>query len=495
MERLLVAIAIGVIALLSSAPIARAQRLGAQRFGPAGSEDGIFETEGADRRPQLVPYVALWGHYALNPLIAVDGNRDRIGSPVEHLLGFDLVASIAVWEGLEFGAALPVTALALGDDGVAGSVGLPAAYSPVLGDVSVRVAYRIRLAEHTAIALHVPVLFPTSPDDNVLSLGFGVRPTIAFMQRAGPVEILVNAFVLARESARASDFRGGSEIGGRLGVRIDVSGQWRTALLAEVTFSTAFESPFGEASTPAEARGGLEHWLDRHWRIGGMAGAGLGPGVGAPDFRTGIFVSYGDNVPWRPRPSGTDGDRDGDHIRDRDDRCPNRAEDPDGFQDRDGCPEDDNDRDGIADWDDACPNIQESRNDFRDDDGCPDYIRVDEGEIITFEPVHFRTGSDEILPRSYPMLREIAELMTNDPRIHVRVEGHTDSEGDDHANLELSRARAGSVRRFLVRAGVAESQLDSAGFGETRPVASNATPQGRFRNRRVDFHITMRGRD
>ena len=487
---------LAVALLIAAASPAHAQstRLGVQRFGPAGSEDGIFETEGADRRAILQPYVALWAHYALNPLIVVDGNGRRVGSPVEHLVGADLVASIAVWEGLEFGASLPVSAIALGDD-VAGT-GLPAVYYPVLGDVSVRVAYRFRIAEHTAIALHVPVLLPTSPDDNVLSLGLGVRPTVAFMQRIGPLELLINAFVLVRESQRVViDYRGGLELGSRLGIRLDVSGHWSTALLAEVGFSTAFDDPFAGANTPAEARGGFEHWFDRHWRFGAMAGAGFGPGVGAPDFRTGVFLSYGDNVPWRPRPSGTDGDRDGDGIRDGDDNCPNRAEDPDGFQDRDGCPEDDNDRDGIEDWDDACPNVAESDNGISDDDGCPDFVRVEDGAIITFEPVHFRSGSDEILESSHPMLREVAGVMRDDRDIHVRIEGHTDSEGDDATNLDLSRTRARSVHRYLVAAGVRESQRDWAGYGETRPIASNATREGRARNRRVDFVITMRGED
>src|SRR5690606_18795094 len=104
-----------VLALSAWAAGAEAQRLGGQRFGPAGSEDGIFETEGADRRRVLWPYVALHVHYAWNPIVLVDDGGQTAAVPVEHLLAADLVASIAVWEGLEFGLALPVTLFSDGD--------------------------------------------------------------------------------------------------------------------------------------------------------------------------------------------------------------------------------------------------------------------------------------------------------------------------------------------------------------------------------------------
>ncbi|HEY8431214.1 MAG TPA: OmpA family protein [Sandaracinaceae bacterium] len=475
-----------MVALSAWAADVDAQRLGGQRFGPAGSEDGIFETEGADRRRVLWPYVALHLHYAWNPIVLVDDDGQTVAAPVEHLLAADLVASIAVWEGLEFGLALPVTLFSDGDR----IAGVPAAPGTALGDFSLRVAYRIRLAEHTALAFHVPVLFPTNADDNMLAFGWGVRPTVAFMQRVGPVEILLNAYVLLRENPVALlDYRGGHETGARLGFRFDLSGRWQTALLLEGGFATAFEGFFQGATTPAETRIGLEHWFDEHWRISFFGGTGIGPGVGAPDFRTGAAIAFGNNVPYRPVPSETAGDRDGDGVPDRRDRCPNRAEDRDGFQDRDGCPEDDNDRDGLLDHEDQCPNEPESRDGITDSDGCPDRIRVQGTRITTFEAVHFRTGSDEILERSYPMLDEIAGVLRANPDMRVRIEGHTDSQGNDADNLRLSRARAASVRRYLIEHGVSPRQLRARGFGESRPIATNRTPRGRFLNRRVEFHI------
>ena len=66
--------------------MAQQTRLGGQRFVPAGSEDGIFATEGADRRRVLWPYVALWAHYAWNPIVTVDANGNQVSEPVEHVL-------------------------------------------------------------------------------------------------------------------------------------------------------------------------------------------------------------------------------------------------------------------------------------------------------------------------------------------------------------------------------------------------------------------------
>jgi OOP family OmpA-OmpF porin len=480
-----------ILVLLALEATASAQqlRLGGQRFTPAGSEDGIFETEGADRRRVLWPYVALWAHYAWNPVVLVDGAGNQVVAPVEHLLAADLAASLVVWEGLEFGFVLPVTLFSDGDV----VAGVPAAPGTALGDLQLRVAYRIRLAQHTALAFHVPVLFPTNADDNILALGWGARPTVAFMQRIGPLEILLNVFVLVRDSARLLDYRGGHEFGARLGLRIDLTGRWQTMLLAEASVATAFDGfsagANAAATTPAEARMGLEHWFDENWRLSFFGGSGIGPGVGSPDVRAGISIAFGNNVPYRPVPSESEGDRDGDGIPNRRDRCPRRAEDPDGYRDEDGCPERDNDEDGVLDWADRCPTAPETRDGIADDDGCPDRIRVEGTRITTFDNVHFRSGSDEILEDSHPMLVEVAAVLRANPDMRVRVEGHTDNEGDPGVNLQLSQRRAESVRRFLVQHGVEEQRLRARGFGERRPIASNATPAGRLRNRRVEFHI------
>lgn len=483
-----VILAFAVLWLLPTS--ASAQQLGGQRFtSPADSEDGILGTEGADARMPLRPYVALWLHYALDPVTLRDGNGDEVAVPVEHLVGADLVASLNVWKGLEVGLGVPVTLWSSGDDDPGQLGGFPDAPGVAMGDLTLRVGYRFQLAPHTALALHVPVLLPTSQDDDVLGLGFGARPTLAFLQRVGLVELLFNVSYLIREDEGTLDYEGGQELGARAAARIAFDDQWQTAALAEVGFSTATRDFFSGATTPVEIRGGIEHWFADHWRFTAFLGTGLSRGVGAPDLRAGVGIAYGENPPYRPRPRPTDDDHDGDGILDVNDRCPDEGEDRDGFEDADGCPDDDNDGDGVLDVDDGCRNAPETMNGISDEDGCPDRIRLDDTLITTFEHVQFRSDSDVILERSHPMLDEVAAVLKANPGMRVRIEGHTDDQGDDEYNLELSRRRAQSVRRYLIDKGVDADQVEAEGYGETRPVASNATKAGRRKNRRVEFHI------
>lgn len=102
--------------------------------------------------------------------------------------------------------------------------------------------------------------------------------------------------------------------------------------------------------------------------------------------------------------------------------------------------------------------------------------------------IHFAFNSAEVLPDSVPILEEIATLLRSDPALALTIEGHTDDVGGAEFNLELSRRRAEAVRTWLVgRGGIAASRLKTAGYGLTRPVADNATEQGRALNRRVEL--------
>ncbi|PTL76944.1 OmpA family protein [Vitiosangium sp. GDMCC 1.1324] len=189
-----------------------------------------------------------------------------------------------------------------------------------------------------------------------------------------------------------------------------------------------------------------------------------------------------------------DPDNDQDGIADAQDKCPLKPEDKDGFQDEDGCPDPDNDRDGIADAQDKCPNEAEVINGLDDEDGCPDQgkgkVEVKAGKILILEKVYFATNKDVVLERSFPLLEQVAAVLRANPQLtKVRIEGHTDSQGDDSFNLDLSQRRANSVLRFLVEKAIAAERLDATGYGETKPVDTNKTVQGRENNRRVEFTI------
>ena len=113
-----------------------------------------------------------------------------------------------------------------------------------------------------------------------------------------------------------------------------------------------------------------------------------------------------------------------------------------------------------------------------------DTIRLQAPESITF-----RTDSAEIQPQFRRALGDIAASVQQYPNTVVRVEGHTDSTGAASYNQDLSVNRAQSVASYLAQSGVSPSRVQAIGYGESRPIATNSTPQGRSQNRRVEILI------
>ena len=111
------------------------------------------------------------------------------------------------------------------------------------------------------------------------------------------------------------------------------------------------------------------------------------------------------------------------------------------------------------------------------------------GLIVNMSDVLFDTGSYTLRPGAREKLAKISGIVLAHPGLNLQVEGHTDSVGSDEFNQQLSERRAGSVRDFLVQQGVKEAAVSSRGFGKTQPVATNDTPEGRQRNRRVELVV------
>jgi large repetitive protein len=185
-----------------------------------------------------------------------------------------------------------------------------------------------------------------------------------------------------------------------------------------------------------------------------------------------------------------DPDNDQDNIVDEKDECPIAAEDMDNFKDADGCPDPDNDQDTVLDVDDKCPLAPGKP----EDNGCPKQVQLDvsTGQIKILDRVEFATGKDDILPQNNSILQEVLGIIkANDHIKRVRIEGHTDSRGKDKSNMDLSRRRALSVKRWLVDKGVSAARFDAFGCGENLPISDNKTKKGRQLNRRVEFHIII----
>ena len=185
-----------------------------------------------------------------------------------------------------------------------------------------------------------------------------------------------------------------------------------------------------------------------------------------------------------------DDDNDGDGILDKDDTCRDKPEDEDGFEDIDGCPELDNDGDGFMDTEDDCTNAPETWNSYLDKDGCPDVIPEDLREFAGAIPaIQFQVNSAVLLRTAKPLLDKAARALNRYPELAVEIQGHASSDGDDDKNLRLSQDRTETVREYLIARGVDPDRLRARGYGETQPVASNETEEGRKANRRVEFKL------
>ncbi len=205
-------------------------------------------------------------------------------------------------------------------------------------------------------------------------------------------------------------------------------------------------------------------------------------------------------------------DRDGDGITDAEDKCPDVPglaryqgcpipdTDKDGINDEvdkcptvpgvaryQGCPIPDTDGDGVNDEEDKCINEKGPASNF----GCP----VISEEIIkrvnlAAKNVFFATASDKLLAQSNKRLNDVVTILNENPTYKVQIDGHTDDQGNDAYNQDLSDRRAASVKAYLVGKGIAEGRLSSAGYGESKPVADNKTAKGRAENRRVEMTLS-----
>ncbi len=189
------------------------------------------------------------------------------------------------------------------------------------------------------------------------------------------------------------------------------------------------------------------------------------------------------DVPGLPQYRGCP-DTDGDGIQDKDDQCPKER----GTVALKGCPPAfvDTDGDGVGDYDDLCmrtPGIKSNK-------GCPE-IKPEEKKALeeAFKNLLFETNSDVIISSSYNSLNKLASVMVNNPKSKLHLEGHTDNVGDDNSNMDLSKRRSESVKRYLGTKGVSANRITTDGFGETKPVDTNDTDAGRQANRRVEMNI------
>ena len=115
--------------------------------------------------------------------------------------------------------------------------------------------------------------------------------------------------------------------------------------------------------------------------------------------------------------------------------------------------------------------------------------KIEVGRNYQVNDIKYATNSADITPASEFILDELIGFLNENPKVKIRVDGHTDNVGDQNDNMALSLARAGNVVEYLIQRGIARTRLSAKGFGPTVPLASNATPEGRAQNRRTEFVI------
>jgi outer membrane protein OmpA-like peptidoglycan-associated protein len=177
-------------------------------------------------------------------------------------------------------------------------------------------------------------------------------------------------------------------------------------------------------------------------------------------------------------------DGDGDGVDDTQDQCPDT---PAGTAvDRSGCPVGrDADSDGVDDARDRCPDTPTGTP--VDAVGCRLLFRTEHDSLV-LEGVTFEAGRSRLQPGSADVLDAVAASLLAHPEVRIEIAGYTDNTGSAAVNTRLAAARAEAVRAYLMRRGVSPGRMIAKGYGPANPVASNATPEGRAQNRRVELH-------
>ena len=505
-----------------------------ERFQLAGDGNGLLDVEAPRTLAARRLEVSLWLGGADDPLVTYDGETgERLGRLVDLRIGGELGASYGVTRWLEAQATLPFVLFQDRDqmstaaiDGSLDSISVSG-----LGDLRLAAKlWALRQGRHGVdLALIPGVTVPTASADAAYlgDGGVSLTPSLAVGRRQGRVRVVLDLGYQSRSRREMGNLVVDDEFALRTGGGVALTPTVELAVTTSIAVPAA--DPFGlDHRVHAEAMTGVTYQVMP--QVQAMAGAGLGlaTAYGTPDARLIVAVRYG-----LPERTVVDRDPDRDGLLATADRCPSVAEDLDGDDDGDGCPEEaapaapeappvppDRDGDGRDDTVDGCPGEAEDLDGVADDDGCPDLdddgdgvagtddlcpteagvvehggcpapanVDVRDGEIVTLEPVFFATRSAEILERSYGLLDGVAQVLTSRSAMRIRIEGHTDARGGAAFNRTLSQQRAEAVRAYLIGRGIAGDRLEAAGYGEAQPVADNASSEGRAANRRVVFAI------
>lgn len=528
------------VAIVSSSTASAQEATALDRFQPAVAGDRFLSVPAASVEGRVKPAFGVVASYASSPLVLVDARGEVVRSVVEHQVTLHALTSIALFDRVLFHVDLPATLL-LDGEGIAtepGTRSFAQASGASLQDL--RFGGRVELVEQAgwipSASVGAWVFAPTGDETSYAGTGdWRASPHLIVGASWDPIEWTASlGRTLASSSLdRAPLFDNLVTVGLGAAVKID-----RFAFGLEATTSLdAGNVQNGSASTRVHAEllaTAKAHVGPVRFDLG--AGPGLARAPGTPKVRViagisveletlparadepgttdapfggagsdipsvGVALSSEPSVAGTSRAPGsergpvataTTPDVDGDLLSDARDACPSVPGPVRGDPFRDGCPVD-TDGDGVPDDRDACvkePGVaaaEAGRN------GCPLAVSVTVDRITILEPIRFETNRAVLLPESTKTLREIAAVLQKDESIaRVAIDGHTDGRGAARSNLELSRARAVAVMRWLNGHGIDPRRTEARGFGARVPIADNETEAGRAKNRRVELVILRR---
>ncbi len=390
-----------------------------ERFQLASDRQGLLGVEWAEGRGNMAFDVAMWVGYANDPLVVYrdqDGGRERAASLVQNRTAAALAASISPRPWLTIAFDLP---LVIAQDRPASSTSamLESLQSFGIGDLylSLKLTLLTQREHGIGLAIVPAVIVPTqsSGADYFGDHGAGFAPALVLSRSWIGWRFALNAGYHARKRATLLNLVVDDELFALAGVgyRFGDRGGPPVGIDLTMTGAVAAAHPFKTFNQDAlEALAGVNVAIGETALVFAAAGLGLNEGFGTPDWRSLVGIRIGTRDKHEKLGPVKPLDSDGDGLLDTADRCPSKAEDTDGFEDGDGCPEPDNDQDGvldvadncrdepgiailkgcpakdgdgdgIADHLDKCPTDPEDLDKFEDDDGCPELDNDKDGVL------------------------------------------------------------------------------------------------------------------
>jgi uncharacterized protein (TIGR03382 family) len=512
-----------------------------ERFQPQPGRHDVLGVQSARVDEHLAFSARVFASYAHQPLRLVSTadsgfRRHKVTNP-SH---FTLAAALTLQDRLEIGFSGPVLlpqgteSAGIVDSRLGGSVA-----STALADLRLSAKAALVRGEDYGLAVSLPITLPTAPEDSYLggsSLTF--NPTLVG-ELEGPrgSSVMVNAGFLLGRSRQFLNLDLGTAFTYGVGGKVDLVPSWNLSFLSTLSGEVGLSNPSAETS-PLELLLGLRWGFMRNMEMTVGAGPGLTNGFGTPRYRLLAALSYVPGarpmpapmarpVPPPPAPAppplpplvargdearvqagqsvsipvlGNDEGQPGEALRVVE--VPSatgglveiaadgsvRYTAKEGFSGREELTY------RVAGEGDRVATgtlvVHVEAPPPPPPPPAPAKVAVEKGKIRVLEKVNFATNRDEVLAESLHILDDVFSLMAGDASIRkVRIEAHTDNRGSAAYNQELSERRAKWVREYLVKKGIGAARLDSKGFGPSKLIETNDTPEGRASNRRVEFVI------